>query len=114
MFPAFVHLRFGPRVEGSVVTCSIDDQRTWVWACDRARTGLGAVVDRLVSWLGLWSEFALVQPDDKRMLASSQPQRASVRDSTLVRADAQIAAWHKLRRARLRSTDERVGERCER
>lgn len=102
VFPAFVYLRFNKRIDGSVVTCPIDDDRTWVWACYRVRSGLGPVVDRLASWLGLWSEFAFVQPDDKRMLASTQPQRATVRNSSLVRADAQIAAWHKLRRARLR------------
>lgn len=102
MFPALVYLRFGARIDGTVVSCPIDDHRTWVWACYRVRSGLGRVVDRVASWLGLWSEFALVQPDDKRMLASSQPQRATVHDSALVRADAQIAAWHKLRRARLR------------
>jgi phenylpropionate dioxygenase-like ring-hydroxylating dioxygenase large terminal subunit len=101
VFPALVHLRFGPRTDGTVVSCPIDDDRTWVWACYRVASGFGRLVDRLSSWLGLWSEFALVQPDDKRMLASSQPQRATVRDSVLVRADAQIAGWHKLRRARL-------------
>lgn len=102
VFPAFVYLKFGERIDGSVVTCPIDDEHTWVWACYRIRSGLGPFVDRLSSWLGLWSEFAFVQPDDKRMLGSSQPQRASVHESHLVRADAQIAAWHKLRRARLR------------
>ncbi|HVH98031.1 MAG TPA: aromatic ring-hydroxylating dioxygenase subunit alpha [Enhygromyxa sp.] len=102
VFPGLVYLRFGPRLDGSVVACPIDDEHTWVWACYRVRSGLGRVIDRLSSWLGLWSEFALVQPDDKRMLASSQPQRPTVHDSALVRADAQIAAWHKLRRARLR------------
>lgn len=101
VFPAFVYLRFGPRVDGAVVACPIDDERTWVWVCYGVRSGLGRFVDRVASWLGLWSEFALVQPDDKRMLASAQPQRATVHDSSLVRADAQIAAWHKLRRARL-------------
>jgi phenylpropionate dioxygenase-like ring-hydroxylating dioxygenase large terminal subunit len=106
VFPAFVYLRLGKRLDGMVVTCPIDDERTWVWARYGARTGLGRFVDRLVSWLGLWSEFALVQPDDKRMLASSQPQQATVHDSALVRADAQIAAWHKLRRARLRGEAE--------
>lgn len=103
VFPAFVYLRFGERMDGAVVSCPIDDERTWVWACYQARTGLGRFIDRLVSWFGLWSEFALVQPDDKRMLGSAQPQRSNVHDSSLVRADAQIAAWHKLRRARLRS-----------
>lgn len=102
VFPAFVYLKFGARIDGSVVTCPIDDQRTWVWACYRVRSGLGRFVDRLAAWFGLWSEFALVQPDDKRMLASSQPQRPTIHDAHLVRADAQIAAWHKLRRARLR------------
>ena len=82
--------------------------RTWVWVCYRVRSGLGRFVDRLVSWLGLVSEFGLVQPDDKRMLSSSQPQRSTVHDSALVRADAQIAAWHKLRRARLRGEDAAV------
>jgi phenylpropionate dioxygenase-like ring-hydroxylating dioxygenase large terminal subunit len=105
VFPGFVHLRFSDRIEGSVVVCPIDDEHTWVWACYQVRSGLGRFVDRLSSWLGLWSEFALVQPDDRRMLASSQPQRATVHDSALVRADAQIAAWHKLRRARLRGRD---------
>ena len=106
LFPALIHLRFGERVDGVVACCPIDATRTWVWARYRVPTGLGPLVDRLAAWLGLWSEFALVQPDDKRMLASSQPQRATVHDSVLVRADAQIAAWHKLRRARLRELDE--------
>jgi len=103
-FPALIHLRFSERMDGTVVCCPIDDERTWVWACYRVRSGLGALVDRLGSWLGLWAEFKLVQPDDKRMLASSQPQRATAADSNLVRADALIAAWHKLRRARLRDS----------
>jgi phenylpropionate dioxygenase-like ring-hydroxylating dioxygenase large terminal subunit len=107
LFPGFVYAKFGERIDGSVVVCPIDDARSWVWACYRVRTGLGRRIDRVASWLGLWSEFALVQPDDKRMLASSQPQRASVHDHHLVRADAQIAAWHKLRRARLRAAKER-------
>lgn len=101
MFPGMVYLRFGARVDGVVLVCPIDDARSWIWTRYRVRTGLGTLADRLASWLGLVAEFGLVQPDDKRMLASSWPQRAAARDHALVRADAQIAAWHKLRRARL-------------
>jgi phenylpropionate dioxygenase-like ring-hydroxylating dioxygenase large terminal subunit len=111
-FPGVVYLHFGDRLDGVVACCPIDDARTFVWVRYRVRSGLGPIVDRVAASLGLWSEFTLVQPDDKRMLASSWPQRASARDSVLVEADGQIAAWHKLRRARLRDASEvAVGDR---
>ena len=100
-FPALLALRFGERITGVVGLCPIDRDRTWVWARYAVHTGLGPLMDRLAAWFSLWSEFALVQPDDKRMLASSQPQAATVHDHALVHADAAIAAWHKLRRRHL-------------
>jgi hypothetical protein len=65
----------------------------------RARARASSIGSRRGSGRGRNSRW--VQPDDKRMLASSQPQRATICDSSLVRADAQIATWHRLRRARL-------------
>ena len=101
MFPGLVYLEFGAGVVGTVAVAPIDEDRTWIWVCYHVQTGLGALVDRLASWLGLLAEFGLVQPDDKRMLASSWPRHPRVSDHNLVRSDASIAAWHKRRRRRL-------------
>ncbi|EDM76640.1 iron-sulfur cluster-binding protein, Rieske family [Plesiocystis pacifica SIR-1] len=100
-FPSGIYLKFSPRVDASVALCPIDEQRTWVWACYRVETGLGAVIDKLSARLSMWFEFAFVQPDDRRMSASAEPQACTAADHALVRSDAAIAAWHKLRRAHL-------------
>jgi hypothetical protein len=44
----------------------------------------------------------LVQPDDERMLRSSDPAEPDLSTSHFVPADEGILAWHKLRRARAR------------
>jgi hypothetical protein len=102
IYPGLLRIDFGARVCATVVLCPIDAQRTWIWACYRVRTGLGALIDRVVAWLSLTSELAFVQPDDERMLLSSGPA-TDVQTMALVRADEAIAAWHKLHRRHTRN-----------
>ncbi|MFV8752865.1 Rieske 2Fe-2S domain-containing protein [Nannocystaceae bacterium ST9] len=102
-FPGVLRLGLGPRLDATIVVCPIDEARTWIWACERAHTGMGALIDRLVASLSLGFEFAFVQPADRRLLAGSNPQACGVDDHVLVRADQPIAAWHKLRRRRIRA-----------
>jgi phenylpropionate dioxygenase-like ring-hydroxylating dioxygenase large terminal subunit len=91
--PGLVHLRFGARMHGLVAVTPIDRDHTWIFA--RYFVEL-PVFGRLLAALGLLAEFALVQPDDRRMLESTAPREPDVRDYKLVRADLGIAQWHKL------------------
>lgn len=108
-FPGVLRLGLGERLEGTIVLCPVDDERTWLWVCYAVRTGWGALVDRVASALSLWFEFRLVQPDDLRMTRSSRPQADQIDDLVLVRADEPIAAWHKLRRRRLEGLEREHG-----
>jgi phenylpropionate dioxygenase-like ring-hydroxylating dioxygenase large terminal subunit len=100
-FPGVIRLGLGPRLVGTIAACPVDDEHTWFWVCYAVQTGLGALVDRVASALSLWFEFRFVQPDDLRMMQSSQPSKHGIQDLVLVRADEPIAAWHKLRRQRI-------------
>jgi phenylpropionate dioxygenase-like ring-hydroxylating dioxygenase large terminal subunit len=91
--PGLVHLRFGERMHGVVAVTPIDRESTWIFA--RYFVEL-PVLGKLVAAPGLWAEFALVQPDDRRMLASCSPRDPDVHGYKLVRADLGIAQWHKL------------------
>jgi len=91
--PGLVRIRFGARMQGLVAVTPIDRERTWIFA--RYFVEL-PVLGKLLAALGLWAEFALVQPDDQRMLLSSSPREPDVHDYKLVRADLGIAQWHKL------------------
>ena len=91
--PGLVRLRFGARMQGLVAVTPIDGDHTWIFARYFVEV---PVVGRLLAALGLWAEFALVQPDDRRMLVSSSPREPDVHAYKLVRADLGIAQWHKL------------------
>jgi phenylpropionate dioxygenase-like ring-hydroxylating dioxygenase large terminal subunit len=91
--PGLVYLRFGARMHGLVAVTPIDREHTWIFARYFVTV---PVLGRLLAALGILTEFALVQPDDQRMLASSSPREPDVRDYKLVRADLGIAQWHKL------------------
>ena len=100
--PGLVLLRFGPRLSGIVACTPVDREATWIFA--RYFVEL-PIVGKLLAALSLWAEFALVQPDDQRMLMSTSPREPDVRDHKLVRADLGIAQWHKLFSRAVRGTD---------
>jgi phenylpropionate dioxygenase-like ring-hydroxylating dioxygenase large terminal subunit len=91
--PGLLRIRFGARMQGLVAVTPIDRDHTWIFA--RYYFEL-PVLGKLVAALGLWAEFALVQPDDRRMLLSCTPREPDVHGYKLVRADLGIAKWHKL------------------
>lgn len=91
--PGLVHLRFGPRMHGLVAVTPIDRDHTWIFARYFVEV---PVLGKLLAALGLLVEFALVQPDDQRMLRSTSPREPDVRAHKLVRADLGIARWHQL------------------
>lgn len=99
--PGLVHLRFGPRLQGLVAVTPIDRDHTWIFA--RYFVDV-PVLGKLLAALGLLVEFALVQPEDLRVLASSSPREPDVHAHKLVRADLGIARWHQLFARRSRST----------
>jgi phenylpropionate dioxygenase-like ring-hydroxylating dioxygenase large terminal subunit len=91
--PGLLHIRFGSRMHGLVAVTPIDRDHTWIYA--RYFVEL-PVLGKLAAALGVWAEFALVQPDDQRMLRSTSPREPDVRAYKLVRADLGIAQWHRL------------------
>ncbi|WP_437809795.1 Rieske 2Fe-2S domain-containing protein [Sorangium sp. So ce1078] len=105
-FPGTVRFSFGKLVVGMVGCAPIDAGRTAILGRYYLPVpGIG----RLLARLGLMMEFWLVQSEDERMLASSEPRDADPEACRFVRADAGILAWHKMRRARLKAP--REGER---
>lgn len=101
--PGLVHLRFGSRMHGLVAVTPIDREHTWIFARYFVELPL---IGRLVAALGLWAEFALVQPDDRRMLLSTSPFEPDARDHKLVRADLGIARWHQLHERACRGAED--------
>jgi len=98
-FPGLLHLSFSPRMSGVAGCAPIDEYRTWIVA--RYHVSV-PVIGRLLARLSLGIELRLIQPDDERLLASSDPRALDLEACRFVRADAGILAWHKMRRARLR------------
>lgn len=97
-FPGVLCLSFGRYTMGVIGCSPIDAARTWIEV--RAYVPVPGV-GRLLAWLALAIELRLIQPDDERMLVSSEPPEPDLAACRFVRADAAILAWHKARRARL-------------
>ncbi|MDC3981748.1 Rieske 2Fe-2S domain-containing protein [Polyangium jinanense] len=91
--PGLLLLRFGARLWAFVACTPVSREATWIFARYFVEV---PVVGKLLAALSLGTEFALVQPDDRRMLLSTSPRTPDVRDHKLVRADLGIAQWHKL------------------
>ncbi|MGB3653826.1 MAG: hypothetical protein WBA41_21780, partial [Rivularia sp. (in: cyanobacteria)] len=73
----------------------IDKDNTWAYA--RYYTPFASPwISRLISKLAVWVEFNLVQPDDYKILISSQPQESGLKVNNYVRADKAIVMWHKM------------------
>jgi phenylpropionate dioxygenase-like ring-hydroxylating dioxygenase large terminal subunit len=98
-FPGVVMLRLSSRLEGVVVCTPVDDDRTFIAFRLHQRILPLPILGRLLARLLLWFELRFIQPDDERLLASSEPRSSSPRRNHFVRADRAIAEWHRLRRA---------------
>lgn len=87
----------------------IDDQKTWTYFRYYAPRGY--------SWLGqaiakvaVWFELKFVQPDDYRLLQSSQPQHSGLGVNQFVPADKTIVEWHRLYRKQMKEQQNRKYE----
>jgi hypothetical protein len=98
--PGLLYASFGRWMHGFIAYTPVDDDATWIFA--RYFVDI-PIVGKLFAWLSLLAEFKIVQPEDRRMLASTTPRAPDVRSYKLVRADLGIARWHQLiaRTARL-------------
>ncbi|MBV6622868.1 MAG: hypothetical protein KI793_07945 [Rivularia sp. (in: Bacteria)] len=73
----------------------IDTNNTWAYA--RYYSSFASPwISRLISKLAVWFEFNLVQPDDYKILISSQPHSSGLKVNNYVRADKAIVIWHKM------------------
>ncbi len=95
--PATISVLLTPKLQGLVVLCPVDDDSTWGAVFYRQDYVTLPVLGRWLTRLALVSEMRLIQPDDERMLLSSEPTHSDPRVNHYVRADAGIAMWHKLK-----------------
>ncbi len=78
-----------------VVATPIDTNNTWAYA--RYYTPFANPwISRLISKLAIWVELNLAQPDDYKLVKSSQPQESGLRVNNFVHADQTIVMWHKM------------------
>lgn len=103
--PGLLRIRFGSRMHGVVACTPIDAGSTWIFVRYFVEV---PVLGKLLAALGLWVEFAMVQPDDRRMLVSTSPRDPDPAQYKLVRADLGIAQWHKLFSGALRAAPVRA------
>ncbi len=77
------------------IATPIDKHNTWAYA--RYYTPFGTPwISRLISKLAIWSDLNLAQPDDYKLLKSSQPQESGLKVNNFVRADKTIVIWHQM------------------
>lgn len=112
-FPGVLHLQLSPRLGGVVVCTPVDEESTWIgfrYYADAPVLGALPFVRRLLAEVSVVGELGLIQPDDYRMLASSEPREGGPEHGQLVHADKGIALWHALRRRAIRATLPLVGD----
>lgn len=95
-FPGLFHFVFSPKMEGVVVCCPIDETRTWLGVRYAQRYVTLPVLSRLVAWLMVRLEFAVVQPDDRRMISTAQLSQGTLASSQWTRADRGAVEWYRL------------------
>lgn len=100
-FPASFHVGLGARLDGAVVCCPIDGERTWIGVRYEQRYLRLPLLGRLLTRLLLAAELRLIQPDDERLTVSARPRSADLGAGHLVAADRGAAEWYRLRRASL-------------
>lgn len=96
-FPGILHIRFGGKVDGVIAVTPIDEESTWIVGRYTQYYVRIPGLRWLVAHALLAVEFFLIQPDDERMLKSSQPRSSSPRANHFMRADRGAAEWHRLR-----------------
>lgn len=99
LFPALVRVMLPPKVDVLVALCPLDDKRTWIGMRYQQHLINLPLLGSLWTRFLAWTELRFVQPDDELMLLESWPEHGDSRVNHLVRADAGIATWHKLKRA---------------
>ncbi len=95
-FPALFHFVFSPKMQGLVVCCPIDEHHTWLSARYTQRYVTWPVLSWLVATLMLRLEFTLVQPDDLRLISTSQPLQGTLASSQWQKADRGAVEWYRL------------------
>lgn len=95
-YPGVIHVRFYDRFQGIAVCTPIDGEHTWIAIRYAQRYIPIPGLRWLIAWLLIKAELRFIQPDDLRILRSTNPRTAGLRSNVLVRADRGLAAWHKL------------------
>ncbi len=78
-----------------VVATPIDEENTWAYFRYYNPFSI-PWISQLISRVLVWVELHLVQPDDYKILMSTQPRESGLRVNNFVRADKGIVLWHKL------------------
>lgn len=103
--PSVTLIELTPRLRLVAADCPIDEHNTWRFARYYSDYLPGA--DRLIAWLAIWLELRIVQfRQDLPMAATQEPRLPDQHRDHLVRADAGIAAYLKLRRKLLAQAQE--------
>ena len=101
MLPGVLHIKFSDNVQAVVLCTPIDTENTWiVFRYHQSYVTLPIVGDFL-TWFLVWSELKFIQPDDHKMLVSTNPRSSFPRVNHFVHADKAMAYWHRLRREAL-------------
>lgn len=95
-FPSLALFDFG--FDGAkffVIATPIDEQTTWTYG--RLYLEYGTPwISRLISRLAVWIALTFLQPEDYKIIQSSQPKQSSLKVNKFVKADKCLVAWHQL------------------
>lgn len=112
-FPGTLYLKLGKSTWATVCMSPVNETRSWGYISYHQSILRVPWIGRMLTKFMLFAEQRWIQPDDERMLCSSEPTHSSPRQNHFVRADAAIAMWHTHRTrafeqpmARLRSLED--------
>ena len=112
-FPNLLRLDLAPGLILFSVGTPIDDEHTWIfaryyqtWIQNRLFSWLGW----LISWIALWIEFRIVQPQDKRMLFNMTPKILNLGDNILTKQEKGLAIWMRRRHRAIAKKERESGD----
>ncbi len=104
-FPGTIYLSLGEQIKATVSMCPIDETSSWGFVSYHQSMLRIPWIGKLLTAAMLYAEYRWIQPDDEKLLLSSDPIHSTSRHNRFVRADKAIAMWHKIRAEAFRTRD---------
>lgn len=77
------------------IATPIDEENTWTYGRMYVEYGT-PWISRLIAKVAVWVALTFLQPEDYKIIRSSQPKQSSLRVNNFVNADKCLVYWHKL------------------